>query len=156
MRRAMPFRRLLAPALAAATALTLAAAPAAPAAPTADLDRGVRALKAAYEHTEGDEGGFDGTLVEQCALDGESAVRCVVVEATGTAIDFPSGTFVTQRRPLDHAVATFAPDGASRAPFAEAPVALDADVRVADRLRLARDGRVLATEERLAAVRVVR
>ena len=86
-------------------------------------------------------------------------MRCVVVAATGTAIDFPSGTFVTQRRPLDHAVATFAPDGAittSRAPFAEAPVALDADVRVADRLRLTRDGRVLATEERLAAVRVVR
>ncbi len=139
-----PIARLALAAVLAAAAAALLAAPAV-ALPTADLDRGVRALKAAFEHTEGDEGGFDGTLVEQCAFAGETEVRCVVVEASGTAIDLPSGNYVASRRPFHLAVATFAPDGTittRREELPEAPRDLDADIRVAERVRLTRDGRV--------------
>jgi hypothetical protein len=138
--------RLAIAAVLAAAAAALLAASASAALPPADVERGVRALKTAFEHTEGDEGGFDGTLVEQCAAQGETEVRCVVVEASGTAIDFPSGNFVTSRRPFHAAVATVAADGTittRREELAEPARRLDADIRVADRLRPTRDGRIV-------------
>lgn len=110
----------------------------------ADLQEGEKALKTAYQQTDGDEGGFGGTLVEQCRTEGDSAVRCVIVDAMGDG-DLDSEDYGETRAPLDFGVATFGPDGAittSRQPFSEKPVALDADVRVAERLRKTKLGRI--------------
>ena len=110
----------------------------------ADLHKGKQALRAAYEQTEGDEGGFGGTLVEQCRLDGDDAVRCVVVDANGNS-DLDTQDYSETRAPRDFGIARFSPDGTpttSREPFAQAPVPLDADIRVARRLRRTKLGRI--------------
>lgn len=132
--------RRLSPAALAAAVLSLPAVALA----AADLEAGEKALKAAYQQTDGDEGGFGGTLVEQCRLDGENAVRCVLVDANGNG-DLDSEDYSEQRTPLDFGVARFGPDGAittSRDAFVEKPRRLDADIRVAERLRKTKLGRL--------------
>lgn len=104
----------------------------------ADLERGRAALKQAYEQSEGDEGGHEAYLVDQCRVESETVVRCVVVHSSGHASDLPDADYYETRTPLDYGVATFGPDDSittSREPFEETPKALDADIRVRERLR---------------------
>jgi len=111
----------------------------------ADLQRGTQALRAAYESTEADEGGYGGTLVEQCRAESESVVRCVIVQGEGNR-DIDSHESSETRAPVDFGVARFGPDDritTAREPFLEAPRTLDADIRVAPRLRRTRSGQIL-------------
>lgn len=110
----------------------------------ADLKAGESAVKAAYQQTDGDEGGFGGSIVDQCRVDGADKVRCVVSDAIGNG-DLDSEDYSETHAPIDFGVATFAPDGkvtTSREAFAEKPVALDPDIRVPERLRRTKLGRV--------------
>jgi len=109
-----------------------------------DLSTGERAVRDAYQSTEGDEGGFGGSLVEQCRAEGETTVRCVVVAASGIS-SLDSDDSREERKPVDFGVARQAPTGqvtTSREPFTEPVTSLDADIRVRERLRRTPLGRV--------------
>lgn len=126
----MDVRRLLAVGLAVLLLAGVAEA-------AADLARGEAALKQAYERSEGDEGGHEATLVRQCRVEGDSVVRCVIVHSSGNSPDLPSHDYYETRTPVDYGVATFGPDDqitTSREPFEEVPRALDADIRIRERL----------------------